>query len=233
MRRQTSHPLFWALPLAALLGCGAPPTTAQTGLLSGVVTDTQGRPLAGVDVETEPATQFVVTAADGAWKMEEVPAGTYAVKASRTGYVSATKSVVLAAKGAALVDFALAPVRVVGRVGGRVTDAKTAAAVAGASVVTSPDAGASTTAADGAYLIEELPIGQYQVVVTAAGYVQASSTPVTVTANATTTVNLSLSPAVVYESTCAECHLSSDKLLADLAADPLPPVEGTENTGEG
>lgn len=234
LTRQLVRPVRSSLILLALalLACGGGPSA--TGTLSGLVTDGQGHGLPGVDLETQPSTGYAVSGADGAWKLENVPAGTYSVTASRSGYAPSTRSgVTLAARGTALVDFVLSPLVLVGRVGGKVTDAKTSLPLAGATLGTAPDAGRATAGADGTYLLEGLPVGQYRVLASAAGYVSATSPSVTVSADATTTVDLSLSPAVVYESTCAECHVSADRLLADLAADPLPPATGSESTGEG
>jgi hypothetical protein len=203
----------------------------MTGTISGVVLERSGTGLAGVEVETLPPTSVAITGADGTYSLADLPAGTYSVKASRSGFVTVTRAdVALAANGSALVDFTLLPQG--GRIGGRVLDARRAIGIAGAQLTTVPATATATTGASGTFELA-VPIGTYQVVASAPSFRTATAMGVLVRADATTTVDLNLEALVVFESTCLECHLSTEKLLADLSADPPPEEGGHGGTGEG
>ena len=67
------------------------PLFAQS--VAGTVTDTDGNPLAGANIEMEGTTLGSATNANGAYVISGVTAGTYSVKASYIGYRSKSKSV--------------------------------------------------------------------------------------------------------------------------------------------
>ena len=75
--------LLGLLPIAA---------SAQ-GTVGGVVTDTDGGPLAGVNVFIEGTAYGDATDAEGRYQIEGIPAGNYALIASAMGYKRATASV--------------------------------------------------------------------------------------------------------------------------------------------
>ncbi len=81
-----------------------------------------------------------------------------------------------------------------GSIGGTVTDGT--AAIANATVVVEGTTLSDTTAADGTYTIADVPVGTYTVTASAGGYQSQSVNNVTVTKDATTTVNFALSQAV-------------------------------------
>jgi TonB-linked SusC/RagA family outer membrane protein len=73
--------------LCALLLANAPPAAAQTGEISGTVTDAEtGEPLPGVNVVIEGTQRGASTDSDGDYVIEDVAPGTYTVRASFVSY---------------------------------------------------------------------------------------------------------------------------------------------------
>ncbi|MBS1902681.1 MAG: carboxypeptidase regulatory-like domain-containing protein [Bacteroidetes bacterium] len=72
------------------------PAPLTTGILVGTVTDTGGVGIAGADVTTVPATSAVQTDAGGHFAISNVQAGSYSVRASKTGFSTSSKSTVVA-----------------------------------------------------------------------------------------------------------------------------------------
>lgn len=231
-----------ALLLMAALGAGGgcgesaggdTDATPGSGSIEGVVSTQDGTPLGGVEIATSPSTGFAVTGAAGGYAIANVPPGSYQVSASRSGYVPATKTADVSAGGVGYVDFRLEPEVVPGMISGRVTDSATGGPIAGAAVMTDPASSQVTTDADGRYMIADLAAGSYQVHAEAAGYAPGDGGPAAVNAGQTTTVDLQLVAIVTYASTCAGCHVSEAKLLADLEADPPPEPPPSGSEGEG
>ncbi|GEM_PF-907876 len=165
------------------------PTTATPGAISGTVTNAStGAPLSGATVTD--GTRSAVTDINGAYTLANVPAGTYTVTASRTGYAAASKIITVTAGATASASFALTAAATTGNIAGKVTAANTGLPIAGARV----SAGNRTVFTDGGgnYTISNLSPGSYQVQASASGYRRVRRT-VTVTAGATTTANFSLS----------------------------------------
>jgi len=221
-----------ALFLMAGLACSSPAEMPTTGGISGLVTGA-GAPLAGVEVGTVPATGFAASDTAGAWRIDGVPAGTYTLSASKAGWRTASREgVVVAAGGQALVDLDLAADAVAGTLTGHVR-AQGGAGIAGAFVTTEPATTQAATGSDGAYTLC-VAAGTYVVEAGALGYEAGASAATAVGAGATVTVNLELVAVVTYGTTCAECHLKAEKLLADLAIDPPPDATGPSGSaGEG
>ncbi len=162
------------------------------GTLTGAVTDAlSSAPIAAATIECV-GVGTTTTNLVGRFLLPSVPTGTYTVNVTATGYVSAsTIGVQITGNTVTTVSFALQ--RDIGAIGGVVSDARTAAPIAGASVTCG--AFLATTAADGTYLITQMPVGTgYAVSATANGYQGATSSGVSVSLGATTTVNLSLTP---------------------------------------
>ncbi|MGN9777500.1 S8 family serine peptidase [Micromonospora sp. H33] len=98
-----------------------------------------------------------------------------------------------------------APIGDTGTLAGTITDAATNAPIAGATVTLTGAASRQlTTAADGRYS-SLLPVGDYQVAVTAFGY-EARTVPATVTKDVTTTLNVALTavPSVTVSGTVTD-----------------------------
>jgi len=103
--------MLYAAVLIATLTVAA---SAQTGRIAGTVTaEDRGEPLAGATVEVLGPTLKkkigAVSGADGRYAVENVPAGTYTVKATFTGYRGETvRGVVVVASASVEVDFRIA-----------------------------------------------------------------------------------------------------------------------------
>ncbi len=107
-RRSPGVRFALALAVLALLGLTAPAVQAQTGQITGRVTDAQsGGPLSEVQVYLVGQELGTLSRADGRFLILNVPAGTYEVRAERIGFASATESVNVTAGGTATVDFSL------------------------------------------------------------------------------------------------------------------------------
>ena len=85
-----------ALMLVVAVGAGA----QETGSIAGTVVNSEQQPLNGARVEARLATRVVARATardDGAFRLDQLVAGTYAVIVSRIGYAPHTESVRVAA----------------------------------------------------------------------------------------------------------------------------------------
>ena len=116
-----------------------PPTTVPPDqrVLSGIVRDTSGAPLANVGVQLTGAARSVgiVTLADGSWVLDGLDAGTYNVSFSKAGYnpVAITLQVPPASTQPVIVVLTASPVAITGRV----VDDLTGVGIAGAVVTDS------------------------------------------------------------------------------------------------
>jgi TonB-linked SusC/RagA family outer membrane protein len=96
----------WILPLVLVLfTAGRAP--AQTGRITGTVTNEQGQPVASADVVVQDTRIGTLTDPDGRFVLTGVPVGTHPVVASLLGYGDATREVTVEADQAATVDFRL------------------------------------------------------------------------------------------------------------------------------
>src|SRR5687768_10246531 len=94
-----------ACAVLALLAAAATPAAAQTGTITGRVSDAQNqRPLAGAQVQA--AGRTTVTNAQGDYTLA-VPAGPVTVRAATLGYATQTRTVTVSANTAAVTNFAL------------------------------------------------------------------------------------------------------------------------------
>lgn len=97
----------WGLALALLL-FGAGKASAQTGNVTGTVTDqATGAPLAGVYVSIEGTRLSANTQANGRFLILNVPAGSYTVATQLIGYAGMRSPVTVASGGSVTVDFAM------------------------------------------------------------------------------------------------------------------------------
>ena len=140
----------------------SPTSTTQAASVSGVASDNNGTPLSGVSVTLSgPATKSMTTGATGAYAFAGVPAGVYALSASKSGYQSASASDIALLAGQAakldvsLVSQTLSSLRVIGAVR---TTARSGFNVSGLAVTTlSGDAIANREQPNLTGLVEELP----------------------------------------------------------------------------
>lgn len=171
--------------------------TPIPGTISGVVTDaSNGTPLAGATVSTQPATSTATTSAQGAYTISNVPPGNYTVTATRAGYNPNSVAAAVVSSQTTTSNVPLTPLP--GSITGVVTDAANGALLAGATVSTVPATTTVTTNAQGAYTINTVPPGNYTVTATRTGYSPASG-PTTVSPGQAATRNLALSTQPAYD----------------------------------
>ena len=199
---------FRAILLAMLCVAAVPVTVeAQTGSVSGVVTDASGAPLMGVLVRaTDGGTggfgfgKVDFTGMDGTYLIDDLAPGTYEVRAQRFGFERSTANADVVAGSDTVVDFTLLE-PTFGSVAGVVTDATTGNPIEGAFVRLRNAGGGgwfgggfgafAVTGADGAYDFDNVRTGDREVRTTANGYV-AQTIPVTVMDGMDSTVDVAL-----------------------------------------
>lgn len=159
----------------------------SAGVLEGFVVDANGRPASGATVvaigDEEPVT---VTTGDGGGFSAEVVSGTYQLIARRGKETAALQRPLVVPGGTTVRGLRLV-LAAAGALEGRVVAASNGAPVAGAAIAVSPylkagDTGRAVSGADGSYVVEDLPPGSYDVVVTAQGYAELSRRGITLTA---------------------------------------------------
>ena len=92
----------------ALMGLSAPALQAQTGQITGTVTNAaSGGPVSETQVFLEGESIGTLSRADGRYLILNVPAGTYDVTAQRIGFGSITQSVTVTAGATATVNFTM------------------------------------------------------------------------------------------------------------------------------
>lgn len=164
---------------------------AAFGEVAGVVSDSEGAPIAGATVASESGGQQTTTAEDGSYRLF-VPGGTHDVTVAAVGYVTDVATLEVEAGSAITHDVELAPAGV-GIVDGTITGTD-GAPVAGATVaIEGPDV-TGTTGADGTYTIADVPAGTWPTRVSAPGYLS-DTTAVDVARDTTTTHDLALTAA--------------------------------------
>ncbi len=110
MRSRNGSKRWWRTGLlqAALMAAGVGTLAAQTGQITGVVTNaTSGAPIGEVQVFVQGGTQGTLSRADGRFLLLNVPVGTYEVTAQRIGFASVTQSVTVTAGSPAVANFSL------------------------------------------------------------------------------------------------------------------------------
>ncbi len=178
-------------------GVTVDPTTIAcppTGSLSGTVTDgVTHAAISGATVTCQG--QSATTAADGSYLLLLLPVGTgLSAQASAPYYAAVLRTdISITAAATTVADFALTPTT--GAISGTVRDAGTLAGIAGAGVTCGPVT--ATTAVDGTYTLAFVPVGPgYSVIATALGYDPNGEPGVSVAADQTTIVDITLAPQV-------------------------------------
>jgi len=157
-----------------------------TGRVVGAVRGSGGEPLPGAVVELGPARS--TTDQQGRFHLVDLLPGRYAVRAAVTGYAAVTYQIDVRAGEEATQDFTLARA---GDVSGRISNAATGAALAGAIVTANGRATASR--ADGTFVLSGVAAGTHTVRISAPHFV-GQSRSVMVTAGQTTAANAALAP---------------------------------------
>jgi thermitase len=164
-----------------------------SGSITGSVADAKdGSAISGAQVSDGGTT--VLTNALGSYTIDNVPAGSYQVVASKEGYQSSSLTVTVLSGPTAIANLALSRIIVLGSITGSVTDAKDGSAIVGATV--SDGNGTALTDALGSYTIGNVPPGSYQVTTSKWGYYSSFQT-VTVGSGSNAVANFSLSQIIV------------------------------------
>ena len=155
---------------------------AQTGSISGVVTDNADEALPGAKVIAISGTggwggwgNMDISAVDGSYQIADLEPGTYELKARRMGFESVTVTVEVLDGVDTVADFTLSP-PTYGTVSGLVTDSATGDPVEGAHVKILGGfgggwgSGQTTTDAAGAYTLEDVRTGDRKVLFFNDGY---------------------------------------------------------------
>jgi hypothetical protein len=166
--------------------------TPTTGAISGTVTASAGGAISGATITTSPGGYTTTTNTSGAYALSSVPAGTYTVTASKSGYVNASQSGVVVNVGqTTTVNLAMNPNT--GTLSGTVT-VQGGAGLAGATVATSTGGYTTTSGSNGAFSIPNVAAGTYSVTASKAGYTPQTKSSIQINAGQTTTTIFTLSP---------------------------------------
>ncbi|HET9838380.1 MAG TPA: carboxypeptidase regulatory-like domain-containing protein [Candidatus Angelobacter sp.] len=180
------------------------------GNVTGSVVNSSNEGLSGATVTA--AGLNTVTAADGSYALNNLPAGSTTITASLTGFQSNSTSVtVVAATTTAAPTITLTSNS--GSITGTVTSAA-GGAIASASV--GYGGGTATTDSTGRYTLNNVPVGAVQLVASASGF-QSATQNVTVNGGATSTANFTLSPVTGGTVTGKVTNISNGATLAGAA----------------
>jgi len=91
--------------LVVLVAAGS--ARAQTGTVTGRVTEKGGAPIAGAEVRVDSTRIHASTDGDGRYTLADVPAGRAVVRALMLGYKSLARTVTVESGGSLTVDFVL------------------------------------------------------------------------------------------------------------------------------
>jgi len=161
-----------------------------SGTITGTVRDSASNPLSGVTVRTVGASFSAVTNQSGQYTLSNVPAGTYTLEASKSGYVTQTQSnVQVVANQTTTVNFTL--IANLGQITGTVRDGCNTP-IGGATVRTTTGGYTATTAQDGSYTISNITGGTYTVEASKDGFITQTVANVSVNAGQSTQVNFNL-----------------------------------------
>ena len=156
----------------------ATPPDPALGSVSGLVRDAvSGDPLAGVTITISGAANTVaVTGADGRYAVHDLALGSIDISAALAGYLSATANTTLLA-GTSL-DFSpnleRDPQPTALSVTGVIVDATTSAPLEGATIKFLGTTFSGLSAANGGFLVNDIPPGSYNVEISFTGYVTAT-----------------------------------------------------------
>jgi hypothetical protein len=169
-------------------------TTVPTGSITGTAQDSQTAfGIANALVSLSPTGLSAVTSSNGTFSFASVPADTYTLSASATGYQTASASVTVTAGHNANINLHLVSTVPIGSVQGVVKSGATGKVVVGATLTVTPGVLATVTDSTGYYGFPNVIPGTYTLTITAAGY-QSYSQTITVASGHTVKANVSLTP---------------------------------------
>ena len=208
---RTKGMLFSALVLV-FIGLVAGSASAQTGTISGTVTDSvSGLPIEGAKVFVRGESgsghgsghhsHMAYTDAAGFYVIDEVEVGEVTVKCAALGYEQVEMTAEIIEETPTTQNIELDPMAF-GSVEGMVTETATGLPIAGAHVALGsvPESGGggdghslvAVTGEDGMYLIDNVPAGEYEARAWAFGYLPVESVPLTVEDGVAATLDLTL-----------------------------------------
>lgn len=191
--------------------------------LTGRITNSASAGIAGATVQLNTGAT-AISGSTGYYTFNNLPAATYTVTVSATGYTTKVTSGVVVAAGVVKTQNVALVSAAPGSITGIVNSATTALALSGATLTLSPGAVGPTTAlTNGTYSFTSVPAGTYTLTASKTGYVSLSQT-VTVTPGGTATVNFPLSPSVA--GTGYRIVLSWGSAPEDLDSHLLVPTTG-------
>ncbi len=163
-------------------------TPINPGNITGSVQDSNAHALSGATVTAGGLN--TLTAADGTYALNNLPAGSTTITASLTGFQNGSANVTVVA-GTTTPAPTITLTSSSGTITGTVKSSS-GAVISGASV--GFGGGTTTTNASGVYTLTGVPVGTVQIVASASGF-QSATQNVTVTSGNTSTANFTLSPA--------------------------------------
>ncbi len=207
-------------------------TLVQAATITGTITDSAGKALAGACVAASPSGGNTTTNSSGVYTLGGLAAGTYTltIKGCTAGtYLNKTITGVQVAAGKTKTQNAtlIQPGTITGKI---LNTAKNA--VVGACVTGSPS-GSATTNSSGVYTITGLPPGTYTLTIkgcSAGTYFTQTITNITVTGGATTTENVTLVQAATITGTITD---SAGKALAGACVAASPSGGNTTTNSSG
>jgi len=176
--------------------CDAPPPPPPaTGSISGLVSDeSNGTPIQGAAVSADSG-QGDTTDAAGSYTLADVPVGTRAVTFNASGYESTQSSMSVAEDTTSTLNVSLTPIPVGGGTGTLKGTVKNSSGARLRDVLVEVVGGSSaTTGKNGRYTVKNVAEGQQFVVASHPDYSDTNPIAVTITADATTTLNITLNP---------------------------------------
>lgn len=169
-------------------------TTLQTGTITGAVQDSQTAVgITNALVSLSPGGLATITSSTGAFSFASVPAGTYSITASASGYQTASASVTVTAGHNVNLNLHLLSTVASGSIQGVVKNVATGKAVAGAMVTLTPGMLATVSDSTGYYGFPSVTPGTYTLTVSAFGF-QSDIQTITVASGHTVKTNVSLMP---------------------------------------
>ncbi|SLM29352.1 exported hypothetical protein [Desulfamplus magnetovallimortis] len=150
-----------------------PVVDINTGIIVGAVVDDETEELlSGIEV-TLNRNDYPMISDTGYFIIEELPPGTYLVEVFVDGYKKGTQQVTITEELVAI-DFRLEPEEstdpVTGSISGTITDDTTGQPLTGAEVAVDGTTLSAKTSAQGRYLIQGIPLGDYSVKASLTGY---------------------------------------------------------------
>ena len=182
-------------PGSAAFLCDAPPPPQTSGSIAGVVTDAaNGTPIQDAAVSADSG-QSDTTDAAGSYTLADVPTGTRTVTFNAADYDSFQSSTSVTEDATSILNASMTPTPVGGGTGTLKGTVKNSSGARLKDVlVLVVDVSSATTGKNGRYTVQNVTEGQQFVIASHPDYSDSDPVPVTITADSTTTLNITLNP---------------------------------------